>query len=213
MSSNTLRTIKVWDVLIRIFHWSLVGFFTLAYLTEGEDEWMTIHSYAGYSILTLLVFRLLWGVIGTHHARFSNFVTRPKAVMDYLKSLLAGKAQDYIGHNPAGALMIIILIISIAVTGFSGMALYATDGYGPLAASFFATWPEGALKEVHEFFANFSVLLIVIHVAGVIVSSLLHKENLVKAMVTGKKQRPLARHNELHPSVDISHENESPRAP
>lgn len=191
MSSNTLQTIKVWDLLIRIFHWSLVGFFTLAYLTEGEDEWMTIHSYAGYSILILLVFRLLWGVMGTHYARFSNFVTRPKEVLVYLKGLIAGNAKDYIGHNPAGAMMIVALIISIAITGFSGMALYATDGHGPLATSFFATWPEGAIKEVHEFFANFTVFLVVIHVGGVIVSSLLHKENLVRAMLTGKKQRPV----------------------
>ncbi|AVV84276.1 cytochrome B561 [Shewanella putrefaciens] len=102
MSSNTLQTIKVWDLLIRIFHWSLVGFFALAYLTEGEDEWMTIHSYAGYSILILLVFRLLWGVMGTHNARFSNFITRPKEVLVYLKGLITGKAKDYIGHNPAG---------------------------------------------------------------------------------------------------------------
>ncbi|GIU36791.1 cytochrome b561 [Shewanella hafniensis] len=191
MSSNTLQTIKVWDLLIRIFHWSLVGFFALAYLTEGEDEWMTIHSYAGYSILILLVFRLLWGVIGTHNARFSNFVTRPKEVLVYLKGLITGKGKDYIGHNPAGAMMIVALIASIAITGFSGMALYATDGHGPLATSFFATWPEGVIKEVHEFFANFTVFLVVIHVGGVIVSSLLHKENLVRAMVTGKKQRPV----------------------
>ncbi|GIU04487.1 cytochrome b/b6 domain-containing protein [Shewanella glacialipiscicola] len=191
MSSNTLQTIKVWDLLIRIFHWSLVGFFALAYLTEGEDEWMIIHSYAGYSILILLVFRLLWGVMGTHYARFSNFVTRPKEVLVYLKGLIAGNAKDYIGHNPAGAMMIMALIVSIAITGFSGMALYATDGHGPLATSFFATWPEGAIKEVHEFFANFTVFLVVIHVGGVIVSSLLHKENLVRAMLTGKKQRPV----------------------
>ncbi|MEJ6521399.1 cytochrome b/b6 domain-containing protein [Shewanella bicestrii] len=196
MSSNMQQNIKVWDPLIRIFHWSLVGFFTLAYLTEGEDEWMNIHSYAGYSILTLLVFRLLWGVIGTHHARFINFVTRSSIAWAYLKELFTGKAKDYIGHNPAGALMIVALILSIGFTGFSGMALYATDGQGPLATSFFASWPEGALKEVHEFFANFSLFLIVTHVGGVIVSSLLHKENLVKAMLTGKKQRPLIQQDE-----------------
>ncbi|WP_133179126.1 cytochrome b/b6 domain-containing protein [Shewanella decolorationis] len=196
MSSNMPQNIKVWDPLIRIFHWSLVGFFTLAYLTEGEDEWMNIHSYAGYSILTLLVFRLLWGVIGTHHARFINFVTRPSIAWAYLKELFTGKAKDYIGHNPAGALMIVALILSIGFTGLSGMALYATDGQGPLATSFFATWPEGALKEVHEFFANFSLFLIATHVGGVIVSSLLHRENLVKAMLTGKKQRPLIQQDE-----------------
>ncbi|MGL5391249.1 MAG: cytochrome b/b6 domain-containing protein [Shewanella sp.] len=192
MPSNTVQTIKVWDLLIRIFHWSLVAFFAIAYLTEGEDEWMNIHSYAGYSVLMLMLFRLLWGAIGSYHARFSHFVTRPKVALAYLKGLISGSAKDYLGHNPAGAMMIIALLISISLTGFSGMALYATDGHGPLAMSLFASLPEDPLKEVHEFFANLTLALVIIHVGGVIVSSRLHHENLVKAMITGKKYRPLS---------------------
>ncbi|MGL5359448.1 MAG: cytochrome b/b6 domain-containing protein, partial [Shewanella sp.] len=183
---------KVWDLLIRIFHWSLVAFFAIAYLTEGEDEWMNIHSYAGYSVLMLMLFRLLWGAIGSYHARFSHFVTRPQVALAYLKGLISGSAKDYLGHNPAGAMMIIALLISISLTGFSGMALYATDGHGPLAMSLFASLPEDPLKEVHEFFANLTLALVIIHVGGVIVSSRLHHENLVKAMITGKKYRPLS---------------------
>ncbi|MGL4447211.1 MAG: cytochrome b/b6 domain-containing protein [Shewanella sp.] len=192
MPSNTVQTIKVWDLLIRIFHWSLVAFFAIAYLTEGEDEWMNIHSYAGYSVLMLIVFRLLWGVIGSYHARFSHFVTRPQVALAYLKTLISGNAKDYLGHNPAGAMMILALLACIALTGFSGMALYATEGHGPLAMSWFASWPEDPLKEIHEFFANATLALVIIHVGGVIVSSRLHHENLVKAMITGNKHRPLS---------------------
>lgn len=185
MSQQNIRTIKVWDPLIRIFHWSLVFFFLLAYLTE--DDWMTIHSYAGYTIALLIGFRLIWGMIGTAHARFSDFVTGPRQVIDYLKQLFAGKSKRYLGHNPAGAAMILVLLTSLALTLVSGMSLYATDGHGPLAATFVAGWSEHTLEEIHEFFANFTLLMIVGHVAGVLVSSLLHRENLVKAMITGEK--------------------------
>lgn len=185
MSQQNIRTIKVWDPLIRIFHWSLVFFFALAYLTE--DDWMTIHSYAGYTIALLIGFRLIWGMIGTAHARFSDFVTGPRQVIDYLKQLFAGKSKRYLGHNPAGAAMILILLTSLTLTLVSGMSLYATDGHGPLATTFVAGWSEHTLEEIHEFFANFTLLMIVGHVAGVLVSSLLHRENLVKSMITGEK--------------------------
>lgn len=185
MSLTTSRNIKVWDPLIRVFHWSLVFFFLLAYVTE--DDWMTIHSYAGYSIAALVIFRLVWGVIGTRHARFTDFITTPSNVIAYLKQLSMGKARRYIGHNPAGAAMIVMLLVSLSVTVLSGVSLFATEGHGPLAGTFLSTWSEDSLEDVHEFFANFTLLLVVAHVLGVLLSGLLHRENLVKSMITGEK--------------------------
>jgi len=185
MSLTTSRNIKVWDPLIRVFHWSLVFFFLLAYVTE--DDWMTIHSYAGYSIAALVIFRLVWGVIGTRHARFTDFITTPSNVIAYLKQLSKGNARRYIGHNPAGAAMIVMLLVSLSMTVLSGVSLFATEGHGPLAGTFLSTWSEDPLEDVHEFFANFTLLLVVAHVLGVLLSGLLHRENLVKSMITGEK--------------------------
>ncbi len=194
MFNRDVNTTKVWDPLVRIFHWSLAFFFFLAYLTE--DDWMTLHSYAGYSIALLVFFRLVWGVIGTRHARFSDFVTGPKKVISYMKQMIAGKSKRYIGHNPAGAAMILILLTSLTLTVFSGTSLFATEGHGPLAGTFIASWSEDALEEIHEFFANFTLFMVVAHVVGVLLSSLLHRENLVRAMITGEKRTDEGDHSE-----------------
>lgn len=185
------REVKVWDPLVRVFHWTLViGFFT-AYLTEGEEETFTLHSWAGYTVLGLVLVRLLWGFIGSRHARFSDFVHRPATVKDYVVSVFRRSPRRYLGHNPAGGLMIVVLLASLLMTGFFGMALYAVEEQaGPLAGWFGALgegWEEW-FEEAHELFANFTVLLVVTHVAGVVVESLLHRENLVRAMFTGRKR-------------------------
>ncbi len=188
MTTLTKNEIKVWDPLVRIFHWSLVIFFAIAYFTE--DEWLGIHSSAGYTIALLVLFRLLWGFIATYReALFSNFVTNPKVAIIYLFHELKGDAKRYIGHNPAGAVMVLMLLVSLFITALCGMTLFATEGHGVLANTFFAQLPAGITKDLHEFFADFTVLLIVAHVLGVILSSVLHKENLVKAMFTGKKRK------------------------
>ncbi len=186
MHKKTHNTINVWDPLIRIFHWLIATLFLIAYLTE--DHWMTIHSYAGYCIGMLILFRLLWGLIGTKYARFSNFITTPANVISYLKQLFNGKAKHYLGHNPAGAAMIIALLCSLTLTILSGIPLFATEGNGPLANTFFASWSGSMLEEIHEFFANFTLFLVFFHVGGVLLSSLLHKENLIKSMINGRKQ-------------------------
>ncbi len=187
MKNSNNNTIKVWDPLIRIFHWSLVFFFFLAFITE--DDWMTIHSYAGYSIALLVLFRLIWGFIGTRHARFSDFITSPVQLKVYLKQLIGGKSKRHIGHNPAGAAMVVVLIISLSLTVFSGTALFATEGLGPLSGTFLSTWSEDLLEDIHEFFANFTLFMVIAHVGGVLLSSLLHRENLIRSMVTGLKQK------------------------
>jgi cytochrome b len=182
---HTPTQIRVWDPLVRIFHWSLVAFFIIAFITE--DDWLYLHSFAGYSISGLLIFRILWGVIGTRHARFSDFVTTPKTVRAYLRSMLTGRPKHYIGHNPAGGMMIIGLLVVLLLTAVSGMATLATEGLGPLANTFFASWSDDWLEEIHEALANLSLLLVIVHIAGVLVSSIAHRENLVKAMIDGHK--------------------------
>lgn len=183
--SEQPKTIKVWDPLVRIFHWSLATFFFVAYVTE--DEWLSVHTYAGYAVAGLIGFRLVWGIIGTRHARFSDFVTGPRKVVHYLGRLITGGAPRHIGHNPAGGSMILALLGSLAITAFTGMAMIAGDGSGPLAGTFVANLSEDMFEDIHELFANLTLFLVFFHVAGVLVSSLLHRENLVKAMWTGRK--------------------------
>jgi cytochrome b len=183
------NTVKVWDPLVRIFHWSLVAAFFIAYITE--DEFLTPHVWAGYAVLGLVTFRLLWGFIGTRHARFSDFVTAPKNALVYGRDALLGRAKRYIGHNPAGGLMIVLLLISLIVTTVTGIALYGAEEHaGPLAGLFAGAGEalEEGFEAVHEFFANFTLFLVAIHVAGVVVEGLLHRENLVRAMFTGTKR-------------------------
>jgi cytochrome b len=143
-------------------------------------------------VLGLLGLRLVWGLVGSRHARFGDFIHRPRVVLAYLRDTLRGRAARYLGHNPAGGMMIAALLVSLLMTGVSGLALYgAGDQAGPLAQAMIGSgegWDE-ALEEIHEFFANFTVLLVAVHVAGVMLASLLHRENLVRAMITGYKRK------------------------
>ncbi len=182
------KKIKVWDPLVRIFHWTLVSAFSIAYVTE--DEFLDLHVYAGYTVLGLLTIRLIWGFVGTRHARFSDFVRAPGATLIYLKELFSFRAKRYLGHNPAGGLMIVALLISLLVTSISGLAAYGVEGFGPLADWFhhYGVWNDEWMEEIHEFFANFTLLLVATHLAGVLLGSLLHSENLVRAMFTGVKR-------------------------
>jgi len=180
-------TVKVWDPLVRLFHWSLLLFFIAAY-ASGE-EWLALHVQAGYVIAGLIVFRVVWGVIGPRHARFADFVHSPRAVVTYLKDLVTSHPPRYLGHNPAGGAMVIALLTSLAVTTVSGVALYGSAEFaGPLAwlLPHGAGWGE-VLEELHEVAANLTVLLVALHVTGVIVSSVVHRESLVRAMITGRK--------------------------
>jgi len=211
MSMTTSNEIKVWDPLVRIFHWTLVAAFTIAYLSE--DDWQDIHVLAGYTVAGLVAFRILWGFIGPKHARFSDFVFSPSTVMGYLKDMVTFRAKRYIGHNPAGGVMVIALLISLAATTLTGMKLYAVEeNAGPFAqiqienispigtaladddGDEYGEGHEGkgedsVWEELHEFFANFTLLLVFLHIGGVVFSSLEHGENLPRAMVTGKKRQ------------------------
>ncbi len=175
MTQPSTDSIKVWDMPTRLFHWTLAVSFLLCYLIAG-----------------LLLFRLLWGFVGTRHARFADFVRRPSAIVDYLKQDLRLAAPRHLGNNPAGGAMVIALLIALSLTVLSGMALYGTTDFaGPLAGWFRGAFAADVLEEGHEFFANLSVALVALHLGGVLFSSLLHRENLVKAMFTGMKRREI----------------------
>ena len=182
--------IRVWDPLVRFFHWALVSAFTVAYITE--DDFLTIHSWAGYLILALLFTRFIWGFVGTRYARFSDFFYSPEEIVQFLKDTMQLRARRYLGHNPAGGAMVFLLMFSLLMVTVSGVLLFgAEEQAGPLAHWFTQSesfWA-GALEEVHEFFASFTLFLVFIHVAGVVVESLIHKENLVSAMVSGFKMK------------------------
>jgi cytochrome b len=180
------KLIKVWDLPIRVFHWLLVAGFFVAYLTE--DDLLTIHVWAGYFVLGLLIFRLIWGFAGNDYARFSSFLCSPVKSCTYVKDAIALKAKRYLGHNPAGAAMIVLLIASLFMTVISGLIVYAADqNLGPLAGMVGSS-DEKLWEEVHESAANITLLLVFVHVAGVAFESVVHGENLVKAMWNGYKK-------------------------
>lgn len=166
--------ILVWDVPTRVFHWLLAGSFAGAFLTAESEMFRDVHVLLGYTMLGLIGFRLVWGLIGTRYARFSSFLFGPSKVVAYLKSLLTGSPQHYVGHNPAGSWAIYGLLLLGLLSGASGYAVYNQTG---------GEW----LEELHEATANTMLALVVVHVAGVLVSSLLHRENLVHAMIYGYK--------------------------
>ncbi len=180
--------IRVWDPLVRIFHWTLVLAVLTAWVTE--DHWMTLHSLAGYLVLGLLLFRVGWGFVGPRYARFSDFVRPPREVWSYLKQMTAFNAPRHIGHNPAGGAMIVALLLCLTLTAITGLGAYGAEGAGPAAGWFggMGEFGKKALEEVHEFFANSTLLLAAVHLGGVLVGSWLHGENLIRAMISGRKR-------------------------
>ncbi|HHM06023.1 MAG TPA: DUF4405 domain-containing protein [Gammaproteobacteria bacterium] len=181
--------VKVWDPVVRLFHWGVVTAFTVAYVTE--DEGLGVHVWAGYTLAALLLVRLLWGFVGRGHARFADFSCSPAVAWRYVKALFSGRARRYLGHNPAGAWMIFLMLAVLAAVTVSGLMVYGADqGAGPLGGML-AGSPEGVehlWEEIHEFAAHFALVLVMIHIAGVVVASIVHKENLVGAMWHGCKR-------------------------
>lgn len=178
--------VLVWDLPTRIFHWVLVVTFIVAYLSE--DDFLTVHVWSGYLIAGLLVFRFVWGFMGNSYARFANFICPLAESRDYFMQVIGLKAKRYLGHNPAGAVMIVLLLVSLLVTVVSGLAVYAADqAAGPLAGMISSAY-EDLWEEVHEISANFTLFLIIFHVLGVCLESFVHGENLVRSMWHGYKK-------------------------
>lgn len=169
-----MNKILVWDLPTRVGHWLLVACFALAWLTGDSEEWRLVHVTAGYIMLAVLAFRLFWGVAGSRYARFSSFLFTPKQALDYLLGLLRGDGGRWVGHNPAGSYAIYLLILLGFASGASGWAAYNELG---------GEW----LEELHEGMASAMLAVVGLHVAGVVVSGLAHRENLVRSMINGYK--------------------------
>jgi cytochrome b len=216
--------VRVWDPFVRVFHWTLVIAYFVAYFTE--DDVMTVHVWAGYVVGALILLRIVWGFVGPRHARFSDFAYGPRAALRYLIALVTFRAERHLGHSPAGAAMVFALLASLLVTVATGLLTYGAERKGPLAPLFAADLPaitrmvpaivpaivpaahaedddektgrsgrgergkrgDRFWKEVHELFANLTLMLIFLHIGGVALASLVHRENLARAMITGRKR-------------------------
>ena len=169
-----LPTVRVWDVFVRVFHWSLVILFVAAFVTGDGSE--RLHIAVGYAIAVLVALRIVWGFVGTRHARFASFVHGPRAVKRYLLSLVSLHPERHVGHNPAGGWAVLALLGLGAVTALTGWLNF--NDYG-------GHW----LEELHEGAASAMLALVFVHIGAVVVSSLIHRENLVRAMLSGFKRR------------------------
>lgn len=176
-ASRTGPMVRVWDPFVRIFHWSLAALFVLAFATGDESEWL--HLTAGYSIAGLLLLRAVWGFVGPAHARFGDFVRSPQAVLAYLRQTIRMRAPRYLGHNPAGGVMVLALMATLAAISVTGFMM-TTDAF----------WGSEWVENLHKAFVYAALVLVALHVAGVLFASIEHGENLVKAMVTGRKRVP-----------------------
>lgn len=166
--------VKVWDLPVRVFHWLLALSFAGAYALSESERLRNVHVTLGYTVLGLVVFRLAWGFVGTRYARFRSFAYSPLAAIRHLRDELAGRAQRYVGHNPAGSWAIYGLLLLGAATGVTGYLAFNEIG-------------GEAFEEVHGVLANAWLLLVVVHVIAVLLSSVVHRENLVRSMITGDK--------------------------
>ena len=166
-------TVRVWDVGVRLFHWSLVAMVTSAYVFDSPRS---LHRGLGYTVIALISFRLIWGFVGTKHARFSDFVPSPRRLLGYLLDIAKGREARHLGHNPAGGAMILALLTTLAAIGTTGYMM-------GMKAYFGVSWVEN----LHKSLVDGLVVLVVLHLAGVLIASLRHRENLVLSMITGQK--------------------------
>ncbi|MFC2967120.1 cytochrome b/b6 domain-containing protein [Acidimangrovimonas pyrenivorans] len=204
-------TVRVWDPMIRLFHWGLVAAFATAWLTSEGNE--ALHQTAGYVVAGLIAFRLVWGLVGGRYARFTQFLRGPGATLGYLGAMLKGRETRYLGHNPAGAAMIVALLLALSGTAYTGWLMaepariaalptlpaivspaFADSDEGEEGAEYGAGAEGGiggeAVEDLHEVLANLTLLLVALHVGGVVLASLRHRENLARSMVTGRKRAP-----------------------
>jgi cytochrome b len=203
--------VKVWDPVVRYGHWALVAAFAVAYLSAEEDTASPdqVHVWGGYAVGAIVLIRVLWGFVGTAHARFSDFAYGPASALRYLGDMLGGRARRYIGHSPAGAVMVFALLGCLAGTVGTGIVAYGNAGGGPLAnamtfsaraeesemerpgAEGWGKETESVVGDIHAALANITLGLVIVHVLGVGLASVMHRENLVASMFSGRKRATL----------------------
>jgi cytochrome b len=173
-TSNLKQSVLVWDIPVRVFHWLLVISFAGAWLTSESEAQQMIHYAFGYTACALVLFRIVWGVVGTKYARFTQFIKGPAETMHHIKALLTGTQNPGLGHNPAGSLAMISLMILVLLIGLSGY--WSVKGY-------LGDFMNGA----HDAIATIALVVVLVHIAAAIIMSFLQKENLIRSMLTGKK--------------------------
>ena len=195
--------VRVWDPLVRIFHWSLVVAFAVAWLSA--EDLSTVHEIAGYAVAALVAFRVVWGFVGSRYARFAQFIKGPGTTLAYIGDMVHGKERRYLGHNPAGAVMVCALLLTLTGTAFTGWLLEEPARLSMLpdlpqivapafadedGESEYSGGGSEILEEMHEIFADVMLLLVALHIGGVVLASFRHHENLARAMVSGDKRMP-----------------------
>ena len=168
------QSILVWDIPVRVFHWLLVLCFAGAWLTSESERLQMIHYAFGYTACFLVIVRLVWGLIGTKYARFSQFLKGPKAIAEHFKDMLLGRTHEELSHNPAGGLVMIALMLLMLLIGFTGY-LTVKETFGDVTS------------KLHEAVSNIALGLVILHVAAALFMSVVQKQNLVRSMITGRK--------------------------
>lgn len=175
IASQERQSIKTWPGYIRAMHWTLASCVLGAWIMSENIRW--VHEYLGYGAVTIVTIRIFAGFLDGGFVKFTNFVKGPAETFGYLKQIWRGKEARHIGHNPAGGAMILALLLAISMTGLTGWLLTTDRFFG-----------EELLEDVHQFLANGVIFLVALHLAGVLLASVRHKENLVAAMITGRKR-------------------------
>ena len=171
MSSNKIH---VWDPLVRLLHWTLATSTTIAFFTHKGPEWL--HFLSGYTALAVAIIRIFVGFTGSHYARFKEFVTGPRTALSYVTDLIKNREKHFIGHNPLGGYMILLLLMSVLISGTAGSLLNTDRLFG-----------DEFVEDIHTFFSYLIVPLVALHICGVVFTSIRQRENLVVAMITGEK--------------------------
>ncbi len=202
IESKSSYNAVIWDLPTRVFHWTLALSFTIAWITAENDRFLYHHVFMGYVFLGLLIFRILWGIVGSRYAKFHSFSYSWPSATAYVKALLSGKASKHIGHNPAGSYAIFAMIVIGFLVALSGLlVLGGEEGHGPLKD--LVSFQVGMIsKEVHEVTASLMLFIVILHLGGVIAESLYHRENLILSMISGRKTAPITERDvSLYPLV------------
>jgi cytochrome b len=184
------KRVRVWDVPVRLFHWTLVVLLVTSYFSgRAAGDWMKLHFWSGYAILTLLLFRIAWGFVGSTTARFAHFVTGPRAWFGYLKDFATGRRTYDVGHNPVGGIMVVVLIFAVLAQAVAGLFSADTDMgtvNGPLANVIADKWVD-RLTAFHKYWVNVLICLAALHILAAVAYLVLKRQNLIGSMFTGHK--------------------------